>query len=160
MESEDFLGFRLRLHPINCSSSKTIPNNSTDILETSSAEFSTPTVEPIKRSNTTPKRKKAAANPGMKIYSEATANLRPVNETSARRNLMIMKSTFTVFKVNSFPIGNNDELLKAVESRQAFIKNKQGLICSQENYKAQLLKMKSLPEIISINSSQFNKYLS
>ena len=66
---------------------------------------------------------------------------------------MVKKSTFTVFKVNSVPIRNNDELLKAVENRQAFIKNKQGLICSYENYKAQLLKMKSLPEIISINSS-------
>ena len=96
----------------------------------------------------------------MKIYSEATANPRPVNETTARRNLMEKKSTFTVFKVNSVPIRNNDELLKAVENRQAFIKNKQGLICSYENYKTQLLKMKSLPEIISINSSKFYKYLS
>ena len=32
-----------------------IPNNSIDILETSSAEFSTPTAETIKRSNTIPK---------------------------------------------------------------------------------------------------------
>ena len=72
---------------------------------------------------------------------------------------MVKKSTFTASKVNSAPIRNNDELLKAVENRQAFIKNKQGLICSQENYKAQLRKMKFLPEIISINSSQFNKYL-
>ena len=70
---------------------------------------------------------------------------------------MVKKSTFTVFEVNSVPIRNNDELLKAVE---AFIKNKQGLICTYENYKAQLLKMKSPPEIISVNSSQFNKYLS
>ena len=95
------------------------------------------------RCNTTPKRKKAAANPGMKIYSEAISNPRPVNETSARRNLMVKKSTFTVFKVNSVPIRNNDELLKAVENRQAFIKNKQGLICNNENYKAQLLKSKN-----------------
>ena len=73
---------------------------------------------------------------------------------------MVKKSSFTVFEVNSVPIRNNDELLKAVENRQAFINNKQGLICSYENYKAQLLKMKSLPEIISVNSSQFNKYLS
>ena len=73
---------------------------------------------------------------------------------------MVKKSTFTVFEVNSVPIKNNDELLKAVENRQAFIKNKQGLICSYENYKTHLLKMKSLPEIISVNSSQFNKYLS
>ena len=29
---------------------------------------------PNGRSKTTPKRKKAAANPGMKIYSDATAN--------------------------------------------------------------------------------------
>ena len=94
----------------------------------------------------------------MKIYSEATANPRPVNETSARRNLMVKQFTFTVFKVNSVPIRNNYELLEAVENRQAFIKNKQGLICSYENYKAQLLKMKCLPEIISINRSQFNKY--
>ena len=134
-----------------------IPNNSIDILETSSAEFSTPTAEPIKRSKSTPKRKKAAANSGMKIYSDDTAN---PWQTSARRNSTVKKSTFTVFKVNSVPIRNNDELLKAVENRQAFIKNKQRLICSYENYKSQLLKMKSLPEIISINSSQFNKYFS
>ena len=75
----------------------------------------------------------------MTIYSEATANPRSVNETSARRNLSEKKSTFTVFKVNSVPIGNNDELLKAVENRQAFIKNKQGLICTYGDYKAQLL---------------------
>ena len=137
-----------------------IPNNSIDILETSSVEFSTPTAEPIKRSNKTPKRKKAAANPEMKIYFEATANPRPVNESSARRNLLVKKSICTVFKVNSVPIRNNDELLIAVENRQAFIKNKKGLICSYENYKAQLLKMKPLQEIISINFSQFNNYLS
>ena len=93
-----------------------IPNNSIDILDKSSVEFSTPTAESIKRRNTTPKRKKAAANPRMKIYSEATADPRPVNETSARRNLMVKKSTFTVFKVNSVPKRNN-ELLIAVESK-------------------------------------------
>ena len=56
---------------------------------------------------------------------------------------MEKKSTFTAFKVNSVPIGNN-ELLKAVENGQAFIKNKQGIICTNNNYKIKLRKMKSL----------------
>ena len=80
--------------------------------------------------------------------------------SSARRNLPEKKSTFTVCKVDSVLIRNKDELLKAVENRQAFIKNKKGLICTYNKYKAQLLKMKSLPEIISINSAEFSKYLS
>ena len=48
----------------------------------------------MKRSNPTPKRKKAAANPRKKTFSEATANLKPANETSARHNLIKKKSTF------------------------------------------------------------------
>ena len=135
-------------------------NNSIDVPETSCAEFSTPTAEPIKRRNPTPKRKNTLANPRKKTLSEATANPRPINVSSARRNLLGKKSTFTVCKVDSVSIRNKDELLKAVENRQAFIKNKKGLICTYDKYKAQLLKVKSLPEIISIHSSYFSKYLS
>ena len=40
------------------------------------------------------------------------------------------KSAFTVFKINYVTKRNNDELSKAVENRQAFIKNKQGIICT------------------------------
>ena len=84
----------------------------------------------------------------MHTFSEATANTRPVNVTSARLNLMEKKFTFTVFKINSVPIRNDDERLKAVENRQTFVKNKQGIMCSNGNYKAQLLKMKSLPKTL------------
>ena len=71
-------------------------NNSIDVPETSCAEFSTPTAEPIKRSNPTPKLKNTS-----KTLSEATANPRPINVSSARRNLLEKKSTFTVCKVDS-----------------------------------------------------------
>ena len=90
-----------------------------------------------------------------KTFSDATANPRPASVTSARRNVMEKKSTFTVLKVTSVPVRNNDELLKAVENRHAFIKNKQGIICTNDNYKAQLLKMKS-----HLSTSHFSKYLS
>ena len=99
-------------------------NNDIDVPETSCAEFSTPTAEPIKRRNPTPKRKNTSANPGKKTLSEATSNPSPINESSARRNLLEKKSTFTVCKVDSVLIRNKDELLKAVENRQAFVKNK------------------------------------
>ena len=135
-------------------------NNAIDVPETSCAEFSTPTAEPIKRRNSTPKQKNTLANPRKKNLSEATSNPSPINVSSARRNLSEKKSTFTVCKIDSVLIRNKDELLKAVENRQAFIKNKKGLICTYNNYKAQLLKMKSLPEIISMNSAEFSKYLS
>ena len=135
-------------------------NNAIDVPETSCAEFSTPTAEPIKRRNPTPKRKNNLANPGKKTLSDATSNPSPINVSSARRNLFEKQSTFTVCKVDLVLIRNKDELLKVVENRQAFIKNKKGLICTYNKYKAQLLKMKSLPEIISINSAEFSKYLS
>ena len=79
--------------------------------------------------------------------------------TSARLIVTENKSTFTVFKVNCVPIRNNDELLKAVENRQAFIKNNQGKICTTNKCKVHILKMKSLPEIIGLNTSEFYKHL-
>ena len=104
--------------------------------------------------------KNTLANPGKKTLSEATSNPSPINVSSARHNLPKKKSTFIVCRVDSVLIRNKDELLKAQENRQAFIKNKKGLICTYNKYKSQLLKMMSLPEIISINSAEFSKYLS
>ena len=49
-------------------------NNAIDVPETSCVEFSTPTAEPIKRRNSTPKQKNTLANPRKKNLSEATSN--------------------------------------------------------------------------------------
>ena len=135
-------------------------NNAIDVPETSCVEFSTPTAEANKEKELDSETKKYFGQPKKEKSLRGNFKPSPINVSSAGRNLSEKKSTFTVCKIDSVLIRNNGELLKAVDNRQAFIKNKNGLICTYNNYKAQLLKMKSLPEIISMNSAEFSKYLS
>ena len=72
----------------------------------------------------------------MKTLAETTSTPRPASVISARRIVTKKKKkfTFTVLKDNSVPIRNNVNYLQAVENRQAFIKNKKGIICTNGAY--------------------------
>ena len=88
-------------------------NNAIDVPETSCAEFSTPTAEPIKRKNPTPKQTKKKYFGKPRNENSLRGNYKPQSNqyvSNARRNLPENKSTFTVCKVDSVLIGNKDEL--------------------------------------------------
>ena len=109
-----------------------------------------PSPQPIKKDRP-PTPKNAAVKQERKPLAPATANPLPA-AVGARHDV-------SKLKIDSLSLRNDDELLKVLKNGGAFTKEINRLITQGEHYWSQILKMKSLPEIYSLSTSEFFKIL-